>query len=162
MVLGGYLEEEGDKGQDSNGDHIRNCRDEKLRWEMLGKRERLHMAPEEFGPEWGREVWPRVIFYNNEKLNVRIGGRRFINTFKASGVSLGTWRYSIIGDGATTDGEVEVKLIGFCSIVCLLEYNLLGLHVRSMELQAFLNYELSVAYGVSGAGLYGWTNGTCR
>ena len=37
----------------------------------------------------------------------------YINTFKASGVSLGTWRYSIIGDGATTDGEVEVKLVGF-------------------------------------------------
>lgn len=32
----------GDKGQDSNGDHIRNCRDEKLRWEMLGKREKSY------------------------------------------------------------------------------------------------------------------------
>lgn len=78
MVLGGYLEQDGDKGQDSNGDQVRNCRDEKLRWEIRGKREKAPCGSWKFSPRNKGRSGTRVIFYSNEGLKAGIEGRRSI------------------------------------------------------------------------------------
>lgn len=162
MVPGGYLEEEGDNRQDSNGDHVRNCRDEKLRWEIWGKREKAPCGSWKFSPRNKSRSGTRVIFYSNE--GTGHWNRRetvYINTWKTLGLSLGTWWYSIKGDGAITDGEGAVKRVGFAPLFVFWNTIYLDSMWEAWNSKPLwtMNYQWPMELVEQD---YGWTNGTCR